>query len=263
MTDQDKLKKYQDLTMEMLEHFKAFCSERSLTWMMAGGSALGALRHGGFIPWDDDVDLAMPRADFEKLEELMQEKDNKMDKFLYSPVEAQLIAEAPIGHLYYPGVTDSLSFAPKLDIHPMDGVPEDIRLRKKQRFRSLLYYLGVYHHPTKNKGAVMKCASSLALKLIPEKKWKKIIKNTKAFFTSFDFYSSENVCSLFGAAGYYKEIVPLSWMVPVKEVLFNGTSMPVPAQADKYLEKIYGDWKEFPSENERHPVHDSYKHLTV
>ena len=101
MIDQVKLKKYQDYLQEMLVDFRNYCNANNLTWMLAGGSALGAIRHQGFIPWDDDVDLAMPRPDFEQLEHLMAKAGNKLGKYIYSPVEKQIVPEAPIGHLYY------------------------------------------------------------------------------------------------------------------------------------------------------------------
>lgn len=65
LTD-DQLKKLHGLLLEMTKAFAAVCEENGLTWLLCGGSVLGAVRHGGFIPWDDDMDLAMPRADFEK-----------------------------------------------------------------------------------------------------------------------------------------------------------------------------------------------------
>ena len=66
LTD-DQLNRLQQLLLEMTKDFAAVCERNGLTWLLCGGSVLGAVRHGGFIPWDDDMDLAMPRADFEKL----------------------------------------------------------------------------------------------------------------------------------------------------------------------------------------------------
>lgn len=52
--------------LECLELFRNICEKHSLTWFVIGGTLLGAIRHGGFIPWDDDLDVAMPRADYKK-----------------------------------------------------------------------------------------------------------------------------------------------------------------------------------------------------
>ena len=262
MIDQVKLKKYQDYLQEMLVDFRNYCNANNLTWMLAGGSALGAIRHQGFIPWDDDVDLAMPRPDFEQLEHLMAKAGNKLGKYIYSPVEKQIVPEAPIGHLYYTEASAGRAqYAPKLDIHPLDGVPEDNKLRKKQKIQSLIYFLGIYHLPTKNKGKLMHTVTGITLKAVPEKSWKKIKRRAKRFFTSFSCYNSANICSIFGSAGYDKEIVPRSWLLPPVMTDFNGEKMPVPAQCEKYLERLYGDWSALPPEEDRHPVHDYYRYV--
>ena len=115
----------QKYLLEMLLVFDAFCKEHGLPYFLAGGSALGAYRHQGFIPWDDDIDLAMMRPDFERLEQLLAKHDNRLEKYRYSPVEKQIIPDAPIGHLLYlPQGDYPQNAAPKLDIHPIDGVPD-------------------------------------------------------------------------------------------------------------------------------------------
>ena len=63
----EELHKLQGTLFEMLEEIDAFCQKNHIAYTLAGGSALGAVRHGGFIPWDDDVDLLMSRSDYEKL----------------------------------------------------------------------------------------------------------------------------------------------------------------------------------------------------
>lgn len=130
--------------------FDAFCKEHGLPYFLAGGSALGAYRHQGFIPWDDDIDLAMMRPDFERLEQLLAKHDNRLEKYRYSPVEKQIIPDAPIGHLLYlPQGDYPQNAAPKLDIHPIDGVPDGKAGRTLQRIFVIVHYLSIYRLPTK------------------------------------------------------------------------------------------------------------------
>ena len=68
MTDN---KKVQDLTMNTLNVLINYCEEHDLRYYFTGGALIGALRHKGFIPWDDDIDLGLPRKDFDKLHELL------------------------------------------------------------------------------------------------------------------------------------------------------------------------------------------------
>ena len=70
--DED-LKKIQNLELEMLKEFIDFCEKHDLTYFLIAGSALGAVRHNGFIPWDDDLDIGMPREDYEKLSEIRED----------------------------------------------------------------------------------------------------------------------------------------------------------------------------------------------
>lgn len=146
----EPLTRYQKYLLEMLLVFDAFCKEHGLPYFLAGGSALGAYRHQGFIPWDDDIDLAMMRPDFERLEQLLAKHDNRLEKYRYSPVEKQIIPDAPIGHLLYlPQGDYPQNAAPKLDIHPIDGVPDGKAGRTLQRIFVIVHYLSIYRLPTK------------------------------------------------------------------------------------------------------------------
>ena len=68
------LRELQLKQLPMLEYFRDFCEKNNLTFYLIGGGLIGALRNGGFVPWDDDVDVMLPRADYEKLPKLWKEK---------------------------------------------------------------------------------------------------------------------------------------------------------------------------------------------
>ena len=93
---EDGLEELQQRLVEMLLAFQEFTQENGVTFFLVGGSALGAVRHQGFIPWDDDVDVAMMREDFEKMEHLMKMQGNRLGQFVSSPVEKHIIPDAPI-----------------------------------------------------------------------------------------------------------------------------------------------------------------------
>ena len=257
--EQSMLKEYQNYLLEMLLEFDAFCKLHELKYFLAGGSTLGAVRHGGFIPWDDDIDLAMLRADFERLEEVMAECGNEIGLYKYSPVIGQIVPDAPIGHLLYlPEGDYNPADAPKLDIHPIDGLPGAAWKRKVQRFFSIVHYMAVYRHPTKNKGKAAHLISKLLVKTTSDKMFDRYAKISRRMLMAHDSRRAKEVCSLFGLAGYSREVMKREILVPYKNMVFEGHPLPVPNQTEVYLEQLYGEYQTLPKEQERKPKHDGY-----
>ena len=287
------LKEYQQDLLEMLLRFDEFCKAHHLRYFLAGGSALGAVRHQGFIPWDDDVDLAMLRPDFERLEALMKEQGNRIpgSDYYYSPVLAQIVPDAPIGHLFYlpggvqakqpsskrdgnqakqPGSkrakqqdgTKHLPYspadAPMLDIHPIDGVPRLGVMRKVQRFFAIVHYMAVYRLPTKNKGRLAHAISGLLVKITPDFLFDWYARISRKIITAWRADRAEYVCSLFGLAGYEHEVMKRDLLVPYQDVPFEGYRLPIPAKQEAYLQRLYGDYKTLPPKDGRKPKHTGY-----
>ncbi len=256
---EDYLKGYQSYLLNMLLVFDAFCKEHGLGYFLAGGSALGAVRHGGFIPWDDDIDLAMLRPDFERLEALMEEQGNKIGDYDYSPVIGQIVPDAPIGHLLYlpEGEYDNAD-APKLDIHPIDGLPKPGWKRKVQYFFSIVHYMAVYRHPTKNKGRAAHMISKLLVMTTSDKMFDRYAKMSRKIITAHSADCAKQVCSLFGLAGYENEVMDRELLVPYQRVSFEGHDLPIPCREVEYLDKLYRNYKELPPAEDRKPKHDGY-----
>ena len=255
----EELKKYQKYLLEMLLVFDAFCRENKLSYFLAGGSALGAYRHQGFIPWDDDIDLAMMRSDFERMEQILEKQGNELSKYRYSPVAKQIIPDAPIGHLLYlPDGAYPQSTAPKLDIHPIDGVPKGKAGKLLQRFFVIVHYMSVYRLPTKNKGRAAHEISKLLIKITPDKLFDFYVRFSKKVITAKKAERSEKVCSLFGLAGYEREVMDRDMLLPYQRTDFCGHMLPVPHRIEPYLERLYGDYNTLPPEKDRCPKHSGY-----
>lgn len=259
----EELEELQNRLVQMLVEFRQFTDKYELQFFLVGGSALGAHRHKGFIPWDDDVDIAMMRSDFEQMEERMEEHGNRLGDIAYSPSEKYIIPEAPLGHLYdMTHLQNGYRNTAKIDIHPIDGVPQSRFLRKIQHFFSVLYYFCQYRHPVKNKGKKVRTVSRIILKIVPDFVLDFLMRLSKRIITHWDNKNSRDICSLFGVAGYDREVMPRSYLMPLKTGEFHGENFLVPCETDLYLKRLYGDYMALPPEEMRkpgHTIHLSYQ----
>ena len=76
----EETREYQLAQLELVKMVDELCSKLKLTYYIIGGTLLGAVRHGGFIPWDPDIDIAMPREDYEKMREYLRRKEDQYSK---------------------------------------------------------------------------------------------------------------------------------------------------------------------------------------
>ncbi len=265
----DITKELQKALLPMLEYFHGLCEENGLRYYALGGTLLGAVRHGGFIPWDDDVDVGMPRRDYDRLIELTRGK--KFDRFVFeftcSPDPRFCY---PFGKMYDTSTTHVENLRPKLvrgiyvDIFPLDGLCSDaseisalyrpvghlktmrdlnsIKLSKKRRPGKNLILLAARCLPP-----YVHAAKKLALKIDSECRKR-------------DFEKCRFAGNLVGAWGE-REIVPAEYFSSRTLLPFEGTEIYGPAEYDRYLTAIYGDWRRLPPEEKRVSHHDGYTDL--
>ena len=251
------LKELQNSLLEMYQSFYDVMEQEGLDVFLVGGSALGAIRHRGFIPWDDDMDAAMLRADFEKMERLLAARGGRIGVYRYLPAENEIHPDAPVGHLYDMRMVEKRGYAlsPKIDIHPLDGVPGRGLMRKMQNVISKVYYLFAYNHPTKNKGKVMKMITRLILAVTPKRLRLAYVRSGKRFITRWNRADMTHVCSLYGEAGYTRETLPCEMVLPARRVPFEDREFKTFADVEGYLARRYGDYMTLPPASERRPVH--------
>ena len=128
---EDELKCLQKIELNILKDFATICEELQLPYFMVGGGAIGAVRHKGFIPWDDDIDVGMLRKDFDKFKEEAIPK--LKDRYVFHTIEENGIFPVPAMFMEKKGTRFiekafknlPMDFGIRIDIIPFDSVSDD------------------------------------------------------------------------------------------------------------------------------------------
>ena len=245
----------------MYKDIATVCEEHGLTLMLGGGSCLGAVRHKGFIPWDDDIDMYMFRKDYEVLKELLVDGSlGDSYEFLYPTRDKDSLCmfmkiykkgtrcvEAGCEYTDFP---KGLS----LDIFPIEGTSGNVLCRKMMgcvantlRLSANMVYEATYPVSEATRrltsksgigGMVFKVRRALGkvLSIVPHRKWvywyESIVRNPRA---------DGLVCIPTGRKLYGGEILSSSVFLPVRKAMFEGIEVNVPHKTEEYLSNLYGD----------------------
>lgn len=246
------------------------CQKYNLTIMLGGGSALGCVRHEGFIPWDDDLDLMMPRSDYEVLKTVFEKELGP--KYILSAPNYKGKAKARFPKIIKKNttmkeLTDVNSDLPCgifLDIFLIENIPENMVLRKiKGLWCSALMFASTqafwYEHRCDALKAYM-CQTNEGKKsycirmglgslfsIIPSWRWFNAVDKTIQYNGKTEFVGMPT-----GRKHYFGEIHSRNVLLPVSFGSFCGEKAPLPGKTDIYLKKLYGEhYMELPPENKR------------
>ena len=245
------LQAHQGVLLELLTEFDRICRENDIGYVLFAGSALGAVRHRGLIPWDDDLDVAMLRADYERF---LQIAPQQLGERYYLQGEFSPHWPMFFSKLRKNGTACMERFVPRdpklhqgiyLDIFPVDNLSDSKLVRKLQFAASKVVIakgLGRRGYLTDSKGKKLFMA---ACKLVPLAPVHRLAKLEKKRNTRW-------VHTFFGAASRYeKNVFPRQWFTDRVLADFEGRTIPVSAFAHEMLELIYGDYMTEPPEEER------------
>lgn len=250
--------------LNILSWFHQICVENNLRYYLVEGTMLGAARHQGFIPWDDDIDVGMPRADYERLKVVLGDRVYHNRFLLETEDSAKPEYFYPFGKIY--DVTTTLIENRKLDvirgvyidIFPLDGLAQTER-GANNRFKKI----GILHDILTSrvvvqrsgrkwyKNLAVKTFQALPSSLFNEKRLlKKITDLCKQ--RSFDECAyGGNLVSTYRA----KEIMPISYYGTPRLYQFEDLMVYGVEKYDEYLTHLYGDWRELPPESKRSSAH--------
>jgi len=265
--DPDTLQHMKEVELKILIAVDEVCKKLNIDYALDGGTLLGAARHSGFIPWDDDIDLLMPREDYERFIATAQEylpKEYKIRTFLNTPEypylfikvddTRTLLVEENLRHL-------NSGVGIFIDIFPIDGFPET-KFKQKLYYLKCRFYLNIlstlFYDKTDNlwpKPYRMYIALMQALPLNRfkiQKKFDAYMKKQKLNSSTLGFSPT---------AGTGKKIgVNKNILFPTRrgKYLFEKNDFKVPNQSEEYLIWSYENYTELPKEEERYPHHDAF-----
>ena len=250
--------------LEMFRWFHGFCEENGLRYYMLGGTMLGAVRHGGFIPWDDDIDVGMPRSDYEKLKKLFPD-DGAGIYELETPESPAKEYCYPICKIYDTRTTliENKRYPVKrglfIDVFPLDGLCDSERQCAeayapiKRKYNLLLTKVcGI------RKGrSFYKNAAVCLIRMLPDfmLNEKKLIKEIDDMCSRRDFDECAWGGNFLGAWGI-KEIMPRSIMGTPVLYRFEDMQAYGAEDYDGYLTHLYNDWRKLPPAEKQVTHHD-------
>ncbi len=255
----------QALQLELMKKVHSFMEENHIKYYLIAGSALGAVRHKGFIPWDDDIDIGLFREDYEKFISLADSFDKSYDVVNY---KNRNNCDYALTRIYFPNTYIDLPSVEKtgldkrlyFDVFPLDNVPDDKgELTKYEKVivkkKTLIQRIDARNDKSSKLQIMVKKIISLVL--IP---WRNCI------IASFDklarkYYGEEtkNVCSLSSQYSFKKQVIPKEvYGVPTLHV-FDTEKFYVPEKTHEYLTILYGsNYNEVPPVEKRRKGHDIY-----
>lgn len=245
------LKRLQQEQLTILEELKRVCIENNLTFYIAYGSCLGAMRHKGFIPWDDDIDVLMPVKDFDRLMQLADQL--KTPFFLQNPDTDPEFCSA-IARVRKDGTAcvekDDLSLKCHhgiyIDIYPQYNYPDRFLQRVKIVISSIIHRVLIANRPPLNHGKIIKGIGIIILKILGGKNRKEKIQKYKKQLRAYE--NTKYVADLYGMDLTLTKVIKYKkeWFSEPKWVEFEGRMMPIPTNAHEYLTERYGDYMTMP-----------------
>ena len=258
-------KKLHSCQLLLAAELKRICQKHNIKYFMIAGTLLGAVRHKGFIPWDDDMDFAIMREDFSKF--LSVCKDELGDKFILQDMFSDENYALPVAKLLLKGTVFTERNASKnksqkgifIDIFPYDSIPNDKVLRKKHNKNTYFLkrlFLAKQGYTIAQKGEVVKNVVYFLLKVLSIFISKNNIrKKLDAQLRRFENQNTKKVAALGGAYGYTKESVERKWFDQTVELPFENITLSAPKDYVEYLTYFYGDYMTPPPEDKRYNRH--------
>lgn len=238
----------QEIVFGVLCDIDDYCSKNGIRYYLSGGSCLGAIRHHGFIPWDDDADIMIPRPDFDRF--MVGFEEAYSTKYGVGSLGTDKDWQIPFGRIWDKSTVarfKNLSLKEMgvfVDVFPVDGLPENVR--KQSMVYKKLKVLNVLRHAAlrvrfrnNEKFRLLKRFLHLVCKPIGAGFFARAMEKC---VIKYDFDTSKYVAVSLACHYGAKETIEQKEMATGELVPFEGRLLPVPTGYDVYLHNLYGDY---------------------
>ena len=249
-----------EIEYNILCSFADFCENNNLRYFLDSGTLLGAVRHKGFIPWDDEIDVAMPRPDYERFKQLTKENDigayyetfsydNKKTNYNFMKIidNRTIVFEEYLKPCYTIGVY--------IDVFPIDGLPNNTLLRNLMCIRLNLWRNLLVIKMTESGAGKTKLKTFLKKIILAITAPISISDIHKKMDHAFDKYAYDDskYVGMVNHDAVYKAVVEKADYDPI-QMMFEKRNFCVPSGYDRLLRQVYGDYNKLP------PVEDRFSH---
>lgn len=252
-----KLQRLHQVQLELLDELHRICMENDIPYFLDSGSALGAVRHGGFIPWDDDVDIGMLRADYDRFHRIAKgalRQGYTLQTNASDPNVYKFYTKFRKDNTYYPTrISSKYSHQGiSIDIFPFDYASDDKdeAQRELKRLRTLYKLIRIGSKESTQNGFVRRMIAGLVRLL----GIKRLRERYQALCTKHNAAGSNRIiCYVYKMSQTMDLFFDYTEMFPVKPILFEGREYRIMNNPDYYLRIMYGDYMQLPPEEKRMP----------
>ena len=250
------------IEIEILDYVAEFCNQNGLKYFIDSGTLLGAVRHKGFIPWDDDIDIVMPREDYDKFHKIFNNEGrfkligrHNTPEYVYAfskvidshtELNEDLVKEIPGYGIY-------------IDIFPLDGLPDDAKKRKK--FQDKVWFLRTLATVAARE---VKDNDSLKFKMlhwcVAKRKANYYLDKIDKLIRTHKLESSKYCSKLVVSSDKYRS-TETALFDELINIEFEGKCYAAPKRYDEYLKIMYGDYMKLPPKDKQvsHHIFTAYQ----
>ena len=242
-------KERQQIQLEMLREIDTFCRQKGIRYSLSNGTLLGAIRHGGYIPWDDDVDIVMPLPDVLRFKQEFQSKNLK-----YCDIDTEPHYEFPFPRIAYQPTYAKKGLIYKacginIDLYPVLGMPQTKEecerfFEKAAARREALLRVRRWNYRVRNRFPV----KSLPI-------YDKTVRRFRDFLYAYP-YQGTHYFFHFGGFIRWSKVFEQDLLENMSDITFEGEKFMGFSDWNGYLRHVYGDYMQLPPEDQRKPYHN-------